>query len=89
MTTWDKDALVAHCIARLDEADRRARIAWCKEVGEPDVAVADDGETLDIFWGGRPLVTVPRAVLADPDAPVHIELIGAAPDDPSSLTDGS
>ncbi|WP_433174168.1 hypothetical protein [Actinoallomurus sp. CA-150999] len=88
MRTWHKDELIAHCIAHLDEDDRAARSAWCRETEEADVAVADDGEALDIWWGGRPLVRVPRVVLVDPDAPVRVELVGTVPDDVRELTGG-
>ena len=54
-------AAVTEAVDRLDQQDRNRRIRWCQITGEHGVSVKVDGALLSFRWGGRPLLTMPRA----------------------------
>jgi hypothetical protein len=57
-------AAVAEAVDRLPEDERARRIRWCQITGEHGVSVQIDGGLLLFRWGGKPLVTMPRAAFA-------------------------
>jgi hypothetical protein len=55
---------VAAAVDRLEPEDRARRVRWCAITGEHGVSVLVDGGLLHFRWGGRELLTMPKAAFA-------------------------
>lgn len=59
--------IIAHATASLDPEDFAERVAWCREHNAHGTRMhlSDDDDMIELRWGNKPLVMVPRSVLLD------------------------